>query len=201
MGTLSDYVEFSPSPNLECSEQGNVVHHLLLLVVHHLHDHLFSHEFEHLFRPPFIVNKRISPVNICYHLCIVHLVDNLLLLLVVKRLRGHRINNFLDYLSRVTQLHISTTMSANYLGKYCVRFYKQYLAMAIHILRSRDDDLHLLIAHLQAFRCLDRASTFAAKKDRSKDVVCLREKKVIVVICAGKSNIRRVDDICTITEM
>ena len=105
LGTLSDYVEFSPSPNLECSEQGNVVHHLLLLVVHHLHDHLFSHEFEHLFRPPFIVNKRISPVNICYHLCIVHLVDNLLLLLVVKRLCGHRINNFLDYLSRVTHLH------------------------------------------------------------------------------------------------
>ena len=44
-----------------------------------------------------------------------------------------------------------------------------------------------------------RASTFAAKK--GKDVVCLREKKVIVVICAGKSNIRRVDDICTWTEM
>ena len=105
MGTLSDYVEFSPSPNLECSEQGNVVHHLLLLVVHHLHDHLFSHEFEHLFRPPFIVYKRISPVNIFYHLNIVHLVDNLLLLLVVKRLRGHRINNFLDYLSRVKNLH------------------------------------------------------------------------------------------------
>ena len=70
--------------------------------------------------------------------------------------------------------------------------------MAIHILRSHDD-LHLLLAYLQATRCLDRASTFAAKK--GKDVVCLREKKVIVVICAGKSNIRRVDDICTWTEM
>ena len=62
--------------------------------------------------------------------------------------------------------------------------------MAIHILRSHDD-LHLL----QAFGCFDKASTFAAKK--SIDVNCLREKKVIVVICASKSNIRRVDNICT----
>ena len=62
--------------------------------------------------------------------------------------------------------------------------------MAIHILRSHDN-LHLLLAHLQAFRCLNRASIFAAKK--GIDV----EKKVLVVICAGKSNIRRVDDICT----
>ena len=70
----------------------------------HIKTNFFT-EFEHLLRPPFIVNKRISPVNICYHLCIVHLVDNLLLLLVVKRLRGHCINNFLDYHSRVTHLH------------------------------------------------------------------------------------------------
>ena len=73
--------------------------------------------------------------------------------------------------------------------------------LAIHILRPHDD-LHLLLAQLQALRCLNRASTFAARKARKgKDVVCLREKKVIVVIYAGKSNIRRVDDICTITEM
>ena len=66
--------------------------------------------------------------------------------------------------------------------------------MANHILRSHDD-LHLLLAHRQAFRCLDRASIFAAKK--GIDIVCFREKKVLVVICAGKSNIRRVNDICT----
>ena len=80
------------------------------------------------------------------------------------------INNSLIFLA---EYYISTNTSANYLGKYCGRFFR----------------------HLQAFRCLDRASTIAAKK--GKDVVCLREKKVIVVICAGKSNIRRVDDICT----
>ena len=70
--------------------------------------------------------------------------------------------------------------------------------LAIHILRSHDD-LHQLLAPLPDFRCLDRASTFAAKT--GKDVVWLPEKKVIVVICAGKSNIKRVDDICTWTEM
>ena len=70
--------------------------------------------------------------------------------------------------------------------------------LVIHILRSHND-LHLLLAHLQAFRCLDRASTFAAKK--GIDVVCLRKNKVLVVIFAGKSNIRRVEDICTWTEM
>ena len=70
--------------------------------------------------------------------------------------------------------------------------------LAIHILRSHDD-LHQLLAPLPDFRFWDRASTFAAKM--GKDVVWLPEKKVIVVICAGKSNIRRVDDICTWTEM
>ena len=62
------------------------------------------------------------------------------------------------------------------------------MALAIQILRSHDD-LHLLLAHLQAFRCFDRASTFAAKK--SIDIVCLRDNEVLVVIFAGKSNIRR----------
>ena len=71
---------------------------------------------------------------------------------------------------------------------------KQYLALAIHILRSHDI-LHLILAHLQAFRCLDRASIIAAKK--GIDVVCLGEMKVFVVICADKRNIRRVDDIYT----
>jgi hypothetical protein len=40
--------------------------------------------------------------------------------------------------------------------------------LAIHILRSHDD-LHQLLAPLPDFRCLDRASTFAAKT--GKDVV------------------------------
>ena len=66
--------------------------------------------------------------------------------------------------------------------------------LAIHILKSHDD-LHMLLAHLQAFRCLDGASIFAVKK--GIEVVCLREKKVLVVICADKSNIRRVNVIST----
>ena len=78
-----------------------------------------------------------------------HLVDNLLLLHVVKCLRGHRINNSLTFLA---EYYISTTTSANYLGKYCGRFFR----------------------HLQAFRCLDRAPTIAAKK--GKDVVCLQKR-------------------------
>ena len=132
-----------------------------------------------------------------------HLVNNLLLLHDFKRLRGHGINNSSIFLA---ESHISTTTSANYLGKYCVWFFryliqcqnKQHLALAIHILRSHDN-LHLLLAHLQAFRCLDRASIFAAKKGIG--VVFLQKKKVLVVICADKSNIRRVNNICTWTEM
>ena len=50
-----------------------------------------------------------------------HLVDNLLLLHVVKCLRGHRINNSLTFLA---EYYISTTTSANYLGKYCVCFFR-----------------------------------------------------------------------------
>ena len=46
-----------------------------------------------------------------------HLVGNLFLLHVVKCLRGHRINNSLTFLA---EYYISTTTSANYLGKYTV---------------------------------------------------------------------------------
>ena len=79
-----------------------------------------------------------------------HLVGNLVLLHIVKCLRGHRINNSLTFLA---EYYISTTTSANYLGKHCGRFFR----------------------HLQAFRCLDRASTIAAKK--GKDVVCLQRRR------------------------
>ena len=67
------------------------------------------------------IPRSLPPISIWILGRTFYLVDNFLILHVVKRLRGHRINNFSTFLA---ESHISTTKSANYLGKYCVRFFK-----------------------------------------------------------------------------